>query len=394
MHLLGEINVERFLTEYWQKKPLLIRNAWPEFQPLLSSQELAGLSLEEEIESRLIQEHGETPWQVKNGPFTEEDYQHLPSSHWTLLVQAVDQWLPEAADLLEKFRFLPSWRIDDLMISYATDQGSVGPHYDHYDVFLLQAEGQREWRIGQSCDEFDAIMQGPRIRILENFEETHRWILNPGDMLYLPAGVAHWGIAQGECQTYSIGFRAPSLAELTLACGNDFLASLGEDKRYQDAGLSPRAHSGLITPEAIAQMRHLLHKALGDDRRLYRVLGSLMTEAKYPELLPDSKERIQWNTLESLLKNQPYWRKAEFARFAYSVETSCCHFYALGMSRPFSMQQLPLLQYLSGQNGYLADELMNLANDEEGQELLLQLWQRHAIYCPDLEEELIDEDEH
>lgn len=385
MHLLGEITVQHFLEEFWQKKPLLVRNAWPNFQPLLSSQELAGLSLEEDIESRIIQEQGESPWQVQNGPFTEEDYQNLPASHWTLLVQAVDQWLPQASDILEKFRFLPHWRLDDLMISYAADQGSVGPHYDHYDVFLLQAEGQREWRIGQTCDEFDAVLSGPKIRILEEFEETNRWVLNPGDLLYLPPRVAHWGIAQGECQTYSIGFRAPSIAELTLACGNDFLASLGEDERYKDAGLSAKAHSGLITPEAVAQMRHLLHKALSDDRRLYRVLGSLMTEPKYAELLPDAQDAIQWQDFKTLLQRHPIWRKAEFARFAYSVETSCCHFYALGMTRPFVMQQLPLLQYLSGSNEYQAEDLLALASNEEGQELLLQLWQRQAIYCPELE---------
>src|SRR5690554_6799721 len=188
--LLGELSIAEFLQDYWQKKPLLIRNAWPGFKPLLSAEELAGLSLEEVIESRLVQEHGETPWQVRSGPFTESDYQALPDSHWTLLVQAVDQWIPEAADLLEHFRFIPSWRIDDLMISYAVNGGSVGPHYDQYDVFLLQAEGQREWRIGQMCSEQSAIVKGPKIRLLEQFDQTDSFVLNPGDMLYLPPKLA------------------------------------------------------------------------------------------------------------------------------------------------------------------------------------------------------------
>ena len=215
MHILGDLSVEAFLRDYWQKKPLVIRQAWPNFQPLLAADELAGLSLESEIESRLVMEHGTAgPWEIRKGPFDESAFADLPESHWTLLVQAVDHWIPEAADLLEHFRFLPGWRVDDLMISYAVDGGSVGPHYDQYDVFLLQAEGQREWRIGQMCHEDSAILKGPMIRVLAAFEETERWVLNPGDMLYLPPQLAHYGIAQGECQTYSIGFRAPSVAEL------------------------------------------------------------------------------------------------------------------------------------------------------------------------------------
>jgi 50S ribosomal protein L16 3-hydroxylase len=166
MHVLGELSVAEFLRDYWQKKPLLIRNAWPDFQPLLTADELAGLSLEEEIESRIVMEHGkEGPWEILKGPFNDDVFADLPETHWTLLVQAVDHWIPEAADLMEHFRFLPRWRIDDLMISFAVDGGSVGPHYDQYDVFLLQAEGQREWRIGQMCSEQSDILDGPKIRV-------------------------------------------------------------------------------------------------------------------------------------------------------------------------------------------------------------------------------------
>lgn len=392
MHLLGELTTEQFLKDYWQKKPVLIRNAWPGFQPLLSAEELAGLSLEDSIETRIVQEKGETPWQVRTGPFTEADYQALPESHWTLLVQAVDQWIPEAANLLEHFRFIPSWRIDDLMISYATDQGGVGPHYDQYDVFLLQAEGQREWRIGQLCDEDEAVVQGPKIRLLENFKETERWVLNPGDMLYLPPRLAHWGIAQGECMTYSIGFRAPSLAELTLATGNDLLASLGEDARFQDQLSQVQEESGLISPSAIAQLREQLLAAIGDEQRLYRVLGSLMTEAKYPELMPETYAEAEWPELEDLLGEFNQWRRAEFARFAYHYDSTNCYFYALGMSRPLPLSALTLVQYLANQNEYRAKKLLTLANTEELQELLTQLWKRQAIYCPALEEEEIEEE--
>ncbi|WP_279293382.1 cupin domain-containing protein, partial [Pseudomonas aeruginosa] len=149
LQLLGGLTAAEFLRDYWQRKPLLVRQAIPDFESPLSADELAGLSLEESVESRIVLEHGKTPWEMRRGPFQEEDYQHLPEQDWTLLVQAVDQFVPEVAQLLEQFRFLPSWRIDDVMISYAAPGGGVGPHFDNYDVFLLQGHGRRRWKVGQ-----------------------------------------------------------------------------------------------------------------------------------------------------------------------------------------------------------------------------------------------------
>lgn len=383
MHILGHLSIEEFLRDYWQKKPVLIRNAWPSFEPLLSAEELAGLSLEEEIESRIVQEEGPNePWQVSSGPFNEETYQGLPKEKWTLLVQAVDQWIPEAADLLEHFRFIPSWRIDDLMISYAVDGGSVGPHYDQYDVFLLQAEGQREWRLGQMCSEESAVVQGPKIRLLEHFEESERLLLNPGDMLYLPPALAHHGIARGECMTYSIGFRAPSVAELSQVLADDVSQHSSDDLRYQDKDLSRQADNGLITPAASQRFRQLLSDILDDDVRLQNTLGRLMTEPKYPDYLPEVLEDIEWADLAAALEDDDdAWRRAEFARFAFSEHPQHLCFYALGMSRNFSLKQRPLLAYLANQNQYDGSQLLQLSDNDEAQALLLQLWQRQYIYA-------------
>lgn len=382
MHILGHLSIEEFLRDYWQKKPVLIRNAWPNFEPLLSAEELAGLSLEEEIESRIVQEEGpEEPWQVSSGPFNEETYQNLPQEKWTLLVQAVDQWIPEAADLLEHFRFIPSWRIDDLMISYAVDGGSVGPHYDQYDVFLLQAEGQREWRLGQLCNEQSPIVKGPKIRLLEQFNQSESFVLNPGDMLYLPPQLAHYGIAKGECMTYSIGFRAPSVAELSQALADDINQHTSEDIRYHDADLNLQADTGLITPAASQRLRQLLEEILNDDARLQNMLGRLMTEPKYPDYLPEVLEDVEWEDLAHELSNSQQWRRGEFARFAFSENEENLCFYALGMSRNFTMKQRGLLAYLANQNQYQAAELLAFANDAEAQALLLQLWQRQYLYC-------------
>lgn len=382
MHILGHLSIEEFLRDYWQKKPVLIRNAWPNFKPLLSAEELAGLSLEEEIESRIVQEEGpEEPWQVSSGPFNEDTYQNLPAEKWTLLVQAVDQWIPEAADLLENFRFIPSWRIDDLMISYAVDGGSVGPHYDQYDVFLLQAEGQREWRLGQMCSEESAIVKGPKIRLLQQFEQTQSVVLNPGDMLYLPPKLAHYGIAVGECMTYSIGFRAPSVAELSQALADDISQHSNEDFRYHDADLKEQQESGLITPTASQRLRALISEVLNDDARIQNILGRLMTEPKYPDFLPEVLEEAAWNDLAAELAECPHWRRAEFARFAFSENEQSLCFYALGMSRDFNHQQRPLLAYLANQNQYQSTELLALANNDEAQALLIQLWQRQYLYA-------------
>ncbi|MDK2777332.1 MAG: cupin domain-containing protein [Pseudomonadota bacterium] len=384
MHLLGDLTVEEFLRDYWHKKPLLIRNAWPGFEPLLSAQELAGLSLEEEIESRIVEEQGKDgPWSIRKGPFSEDDYQALPESHWTLLVQAVDHWIPEAAALLEHFRFIPGWRIDDLMISYAVDGGSVGPHYDQYDVFLLQAEGQREWRIGQMCGEDTPFLKGPKIRILENFEESGRWVLNPGDMLYLPPALAHYGIAQGECQTYSIGFRAPALAELAPMVLDDVMDHACDDQRYADPDLAPQTTPGLIDHAAANRLRALLMSAISDDARLQSILGRLMTEAKYPEHLPDSIDLPDDTSVTTLLSQAAVWQKAEFARFAYSEHPDHCCFYALGECHRLPPENLPLVAELANNSQYDSKTLKALIAGSDAAQLVRSLMSRQMLYNPE-----------
>jgi 50S ribosomal protein L16 3-hydroxylase len=233
---LGDMPIETFLRDYWQKKPLLIRQAYPGFELPIDGDELAGLALEEEVESRIVLEHGKTPWELRHGPFDEQTFSQLPESHWTLLVQAVDQWVPEIHELLQDFQFIPGWRLDDIMISYASDKGSVGPHFDYYDVFLLQGMGKRRWRIGQHCDSGSELVEGTPLKLLRNFETTDEWVLEPGDMLYIPPGIAHWGIAEGECITCSIGFRAPPGAGLRAAVEGKGQQRGGTGAGHRDGG--------------------------------------------------------------------------------------------------------------------------------------------------------------
>ena len=229
MHLTN-FNTATFLRNHWQKKPLLIKNPWDSWNNPLTPDELAGLACEEEVESRLIMQADDTAgdtWMVENGPISERRFSQLGDKQWTLLVQAVDHFVPEVAALIEPFRFIPDWRIDDAMVSYAADSGGVGPHFDQYDVFLIQGMGKRRWKVGAMCDESTALMPHDDLRLLADFEATDEWILEPGDILYVPPGVSHEGIAVGDdCMTYSIGFRAPSRSELIGYWSDDLLADM------------------------------------------------------------------------------------------------------------------------------------------------------------------------
>lgn len=286
--VLGDISAERFLSEYWQKKPLLIRNAIPNFQPPVSGNDLAGLSLEPEIESRLVVGKD---WQIEHGPFDEQRFQSLPEKDWTLLVQAVDLWLPEVSDILNHFGFLPRWRIDDIMVSYAVDGGNVGPHFDNYDVFLLQGEGQREWSIGGRCNHNSALLPHENLRILANEKFTEKWTLNCGDMLYLPPKFSHYGVAIGECTTYSIGFRAPTVTEMLDDLTTELISKDDNSNDVlTDPLLTPEMATQPISSEYLEQIRSLLNKTLDDDELLLNWFAQFMTQPKYPELINETGE--------------------------------------------------------------------------------------------------------
>jgi 50S ribosomal protein L16 3-hydroxylase len=286
--VLGDISAERFLAEYWQKKPLLIRNAIPNFQPPVDGNDLAGLALEPEVESRLVIG---SDWQIEQGPFEEQRFQTLPERDWTLLVQAVDLWIPEVADILDHFGFLPRWRIDDIMVSYAADGGNVGPHFDNYDVFLLQGEGQRQWSVGGLCDQNSALLAHENLRILANEQFTETWTLNCGDMLYLPPQYSHHGIAIGECSTYSIGFRAPTVTEMLDDLTTELISKGDSNDVLTDPLLTPEMATQPISSAYLEQIRSLLNQTLNDDELLLNWFVQFMTQPKYPELVDETGER-------------------------------------------------------------------------------------------------------
>ncbi|MEP7097416.1 MAG: cupin domain-containing protein [Dokdonella sp.] len=244
-----------FLRDYWQKHPLLIRNAFADFSNPVAPNDLAGLACENLALARIaIHEPKIDRWTLRNGPFAEDDFAKLPKTHWTLLVQDVDKWDADVAALLAHFTFLPSWRIDDVMVSYAEDGGSVGAHVDQYDVFLLQGLGRRHWQISTDPTAPLAFRDDAELKLLCAFTPTDEWILEPGDILYLPPGVPHHGVALGECMTYSIGTRAPSQAELVGDFFDHLVEAMPEEARYVDADLKPGGGDGEIDDAAIARV--------------------------------------------------------------------------------------------------------------------------------------------
>ena len=278
--LLGGLSPQRFMQRHWQKKPLLMRAAVAAARPLLDRAQLFELAAREEVESRLIVREGKR-WKMRRGPLPRRALPPISKPDWTLLVQGVDLHHAPARMLLEQFRFIPDARLDDLMISWASDGGGVGPHFDSYDVFLLQLQGRRRWRIGRQDDL--TLQQGVPLKILANFIAQDEYVLEPGDMLYLPPGYAHDGTALGECQTCSIGFRAPGRSELA----RELLQRLAEDADdtaptvlYRDAGASAADSPGAV-PAGLQQFAaQSLQVALKDPQALNRVLGEYLSEPK------------------------------------------------------------------------------------------------------------------
>ncbi len=282
--LLGGLSPQAFMRKHWQKKPLLIRGAIPGFQPLLSRSELLNLAARDDVESRLVVQASsgrDTAWKFRHGPFNRRMLPPFAQTGWSLLVQGVDLHDAAAHDLLQQFRFVPDARLDDLMISYATDGGGVGPHFDSYDVFLLQAHGRRRWRIGRQKDL--SLVPDMPLKILAHFEPEQEFVLEPGDMLYLPPRYAHDGIALGDCMTYSVGFRAPERSELVREILQRVADDVGDDlspQLYRDPKQEAVTGSAEIPAGLLEFARNALHESLQSPEVLQRALGEFLTEPK------------------------------------------------------------------------------------------------------------------
>ncbi|MCO8251726.1 JmjC domain-containing protein [Comamonas thiooxydans] len=279
--LLGGLTASQFMRKHWHKKPLLVRQAIPGFKAPISRARLLAMAGEDGVESRLIQQLEGDNWKLSHGPLSRRSLPALTKPGWTVLVQGVDMHDAKAHELLQQFRFVPEARLDDLMISFATDQGGVGPHFDSYDVFLLQAQGKRRWRIGRQKDL--SLQQGKPLKILSNFEPEEEFVLEPGDMLYLPPKWAHDGVAEGECMTYSIGFRSPDRSEL----GRELLLRMSDEPDepetpviYRDPKQEAVSNPALIPEGMYDFAREALKKAMAEPLALERALGEYLSDPK------------------------------------------------------------------------------------------------------------------
>ncbi len=284
--LLGGLTVDEFLRDYWQKKPLLIRQAVPGFKGLLNPQQLIELSCLEDAQARLVKNVKEK-WTLAHGPFEPSEMAKLRGK-WTVLVQGVNHVLPEATELLKQFNFIPHARLDDLMVSYAPKGGGVGPHFDPYDVFLLQGKGHRRWQISTQADR--SLIPGAPLRILQKFNVEQEWVLEPGDMLYLPPQCGHNGIAEDDCMTYSIGFRTPAYQELA----EQFLVYLQDriivEGNYADPDLQTQLHPSEISAAMLQKVSKAIRSVQWDGEDIANFLGSYLSEPK-PHIYFETKHK-------------------------------------------------------------------------------------------------------
>ncbi|WP_404340257.1 JmjC domain-containing protein [Pseudoalteromonas mariniglutinosa] len=275
---INGLSEQDFLTQYWQKKPLLIKQGFQHFVDPLDANELAGLAMEDSIESRIVTNHNDD-WQAHHGPFT--DFNLLTEQHATLLVQAVDHWHPNAAQLLEPFRFIPNWRIDDLMISFSTPGGGVGPHLDQYDVFIIQGEGKRHWRVGLPDASLKQFAQNKSLLQVEQFPAVIDCLLEPGDVLYIPPGCPHEGYAVENALNYSVGFRAPNQRDLISQFADHLIDTELGNSRYSDAALTLRHSKGELSHTEANSLQQLMIAAIQDDTLFKTWLGNSISQPKH-----------------------------------------------------------------------------------------------------------------
>lgn len=365
----------RFLRDYWQKRPLLVRNAFPDFVPPLTPDDLAGLACEELALSRIVlHDHKRDKWTLRPGPFAESDFAALPGSRWTLLVQDVDKWDADVAALLDHFSFLPSWRIDDVMVSYATDGGGVGAHLDQYDVFLLQGIGQRRWRISTDPRASQDFRDDAELKLLKEFEPTHDWTLEPGDMLYLPPGVPHEGTAVGECMTLSIGMRAPASSELLVEFAEQVAAGLPESQRYADPDLQPPSEPGEIDRAALQRARAALGPCAQamDEHSFAEFFGRFITSYRNAQNVAPPPRSPSAAALDKKLEGSSFARNP-WTRFAWRRAARGAVLYAGGEAHPCPLQWARVLG--DSRRSIAGAELAKLPQRAAGVSVLASLMQ-------------------
>ncbi|OTG82918.1 cupin domain-containing protein [Acinetobacter sp. ANC 4648] len=362
LDVLGGITAEQFLAEYWQKKPLLVRNALPDIANILEPKDVMELALDENITARLIKQKDKDPkqWSVKTSPLIKGDFQKMPKL-WTLLVQAIDHYSFDLAEMWKKFPFIPQWRRDDIMVSYAPKGGSVGKHFDFYDVFLVQGFGHRRWQLGQMCDADTDFVAGQPLKLLAEIDVNFDEVLAPGDLLYVPPGLSHYGVAEDDCLTYSLGFRMPNIADMIDRTSEKFATNGLFHNPLMDIARTNPTQVGEITAHELSYLKTELLARLQDSSILDDAIMSLMAESKYPENIPEVDE-IGTGDLEEVLDLGYSLMLEPASRLLYTEQEHELSFWANGEIISVSKTFTPILKEIADGQSILLDA--KLANED------------------------------
>lgn len=369
--VLGGITAEEFLNEYWQKKPLLVRNALPEIIGLLEPEDVQELALEEDVTARLIRQKNKNPneWHVKSSPLTKGDFQKLPNL-WTILVQAVDHYSFDIAELWKKFPFIPQWRRDDIMVSYAPKGGSVGKHFDFYDVFLVQGHGHRRWQLGQMCNESTEFLPDQPLKLLAEIDVHFDEVLAPGDLLYVPPGLAHYGVAEDDCLTFSFGFRMPNLSEMIDQVSDKFAENDSLKNPLLDIARQQTENLGEINSTEFSYLKTELLNYLSTAPEFDAAIMSYMSELNYPNSIPEPEE-IEANDLLEVVGTGYQLILEPASRLLYRNQNEVLDFWANGENICISESFASTLKQIADGKVLMFDE--NFNQDEILEDIALLL---------------------
>lgn len=378
----------RFLQQDWQKQPRVFRQVFADFQDPISADELAGVALEPGVDSRLVVKNKEK-WHVQHGPI--EDFSEVPETGWSLLVQAVNEHFPPAQALLQPFRFLPDWRIDDLMVSYSTPQGGVGAHLDQYDVFIIQGSGQRRWRIGSKGD-YKTVLPHEDLKQIEGFEADIDVVLEPGDMLYIPAGFPHEGESLTECLNYSVGFRAPSQAELISELADYALENEQLAERFTGSVVAPQKRSWEIQPDSLQQFRELLVSAFNNESLLDEVISRFLSKNPRPPLLVWPQDKLTESGLIRYLQQHDVLQRAVGLRMLSSSLNGSSYALVQGQTFELDAESTRVFEALVGTDLEIpCSQLVPLLKSGSARRLLLEFIQEGFWFAVNDEDKLQNE---
>ncbi len=386
MYQLNNFDIDDFLANYWQKKPLLIRQAFVDFKTALSPEELAGLACEQGVFSRLvIEKDAEKPWSASYGPFSEETFTSLPETHYSILVSECEKWIPELQDLVDQFNFIPKWRLDDLMISYAPEHGSVGPHVDDYDVFIIQANGQRNWAIGTEKQMNPDIYPDLDLALMTDFSRDQEWLLEPGDMLYLPPKIPHHGVAVGDgCMNYSVGFKGSEVSDIM----DSFLLEASKlnltETRYQDHPLNRDRDPCQITNADINHYKQMVETLLNQSAPLWPdIVGKLVSDST----LSEDIESTHCENIEQA--KQQLWQKHPDSKLFYHQSVTNLSLYYNGqvISLPNSEINTDFCKIICNQYIVPVVEFCDVLSKEAQQALLNLINEKALIPIIDCDED-------